>query len=205
VWIAQHKTLCKIIAGLTILLELAFPLAMFHRYARWTLVPAMFLAQVGIYLMMGVNFTQFMFAYLFWIPWDKLGRSASGGAPHREKYAMLFDGGCGICRSVASVITRFDLRNRIEPMDVLNDWTRVQARFPFLDQQACLADMHVIKPDRTPVTGFIAYRNLACAMPITWALLPLLYFPGVPQVGQRVYRYVATHRHDAGCEVPAQK
>ena len=72
VWIAQHKTLCKVIAGLTILIELAFPLAMFSRLARWTLVPAMFFAQVGIYLMMGVNFTQFMFVYLFWIPWDRL-------------------------------------------------------------------------------------------------------------------------------------
>ena len=37
----------------------------------WTLCPACFSAQVGIYLMMGVNFEQFMFVYLFWVPWDR--------------------------------------------------------------------------------------------------------------------------------------
>lgn len=202
-WIAQHKTLCKVIAGMTILIELTFPLAMFSRAARWMLVPAMFAAQIGIYLMMGVNFTQFMFAYLFWIPWDKLGTKLfSGVAQQRGRYVMLYDGSCGICRSVASVVTRLDVLNRIEPIDVLHDWKRVHARFGFLDQQKCLTDMHVIKPDGTPVTRFIAYRNLAWAMPATWIVLPFLYFPGVPQAGDAVYQYVATHRHDAGCEIP---
>jgi predicted DCC family thiol-disulfide oxidoreductase YuxK len=209
IWIAEHRTLCKVIAGLTILIELTFPLAMFSRIARWTLVPAMFFAQVGIYLMMGVNFTQFMFAYLFWIPWDKIGARFCGVAQQRgiarPRYVMLYDGGCGICRSVASVVTRLDLRNRIEPIDVLHDWERVHERFPFLDQQKCLVDMHVIKPDGEPASRYIAYRNLAWAMPATWVALPFLYLPGVPQVGDRVYQYVATHRHDSGCEIPVNK
>ena len=202
-WIAQHKTLCKVIAGMTILIELAFPLAMFSRLARAMLVPAMFLAQVGIYLMMGVNFTQFMFVYLFWIPWDRIGALFSGVAQQRGRYVMLYDGSCGLCKGVASVVVRLDLLGRIEPMDVLHDWKRVHERFGFLDQQKCLTDMHVIRPDGTPVSRFIAYRNLAWAMPATWIVLPLLYFPGVPEIGDRIYQYVATHRHDAGCELPS--
>ncbi|MBC8108225.1 MAG: DUF393 domain-containing protein [Anaerolineae bacterium] len=203
-WVAQHKTLCKIIAGMTILIELAFPLAMFSRPARWTLVPAMFAAQVGIYLMMGVNFTQFMFVYLFWVPWDRIAALLSGVAQQRGRYAMLYDGSCGLCKSVASVVVRLDLLGRIEPMDVLHDWNRVHERFPFLDQQKCLTDMHVILPDGTSVSRFVAYRNLAWAIPAAWIILPLLYIPGVPEIGDRIYQYVATHRHDAGCEVPNQ-
>jgi predicted DCC family thiol-disulfide oxidoreductase YuxK len=179
---------------------------MFSRLARASLVPAMFLAQIGIYLMMGVNFQQFMFAYLFWIPWDKVGSQLFSGVASRRvraRYAMLFDGGCGVCRSVAAVVTRLDLLDRIEPMDVLNDWDHVHARFPILDQHACLTDMHVVKPDDVAVIGFVAYRNLARTIPATWLVLPLLYVPGVPFVGERIYRYVATHRHDAGCELPS--
>ena len=50
--------------------------------------------------------------------------------------------------------------------------------FPTLTREACLADMHVVKPDGKPVTRYIAYRNLAWAMPVTWPVLPLLYLPG---------------------------
>src|SRR5436190_2067051 len=82
--------------GLSIFIEVAFPLAMFSRWARRTLVPGMFLAQVEIYVMMGVAFTQFMFVYLFWVPWEKIGDRIRAIAQRRGKYVMLYDGGCGI-------------------------------------------------------------------------------------------------------------
>ena len=181
VWIAQHKTLCKVIAGLTIFIEIAFPLAMFSRFARWTLVPGMFLAQVGIYLMMGVNFTQFMFVYLFWIPWDRIGGAIRSVAQRHRAYVMLYDGSCGLCKSVASVVARLDLFGRIEPTDVLNDWKKVSERFPFLDQQKCLTDMHVIRPDGAAVSRFIAYRQ-----------------PRVGNAGVVVHSAAAVHSRRAG-------
>jgi hypothetical protein len=32
----------------------------------------LFLAHVGIWLLMGVIFTQFMYTYIFWAPWSAL-------------------------------------------------------------------------------------------------------------------------------------
>jgi predicted DCC family thiol-disulfide oxidoreductase YuxK len=129
---------------------------------------------------------------------QRVAKPASGGA----RYAMLFDGGCGLCKGVASVAVHLDLFNRIEPMDVVHDWPRIAERFPFLSREKCLEDMHVVKPDGSVVTRFEAYRHLAWQMPATWLIVPLLYVPGVPQIGDRIYRYVAVHRHDRGCELP---
>lgn len=122
--------------------------------------------------------------------------------PRSGRYAMLFDGGCGLCKGVASVVVHLDLLDRIEPMDIVHDWPRIAERFPFLSREKCLTDMHVIKPDGTPVTRFKAYRQLAWQTPATWLIVLLLYVPGVPQIGDRIYGYVALHRHDKGCELP---
>lgn len=201
IWIANHRTLCKVVAGLTILIEIGFPLAMFSRWARAVLVPSAFLAQVGIYVMMGVAFTQFMFVYVFWIPWDTLGRFVRRIAQRRGKYEMLYDGGCGLCKGVASVVVRLDVFGRVEPMDVVHRWKEIAARHPNLTREQCLTDMHVVRPDGVAVSRFIAYRNLAWALPVCWPILPLLYIPPIPSIADRIYQYVATHRHDAGCEI----
>jgi hypothetical protein len=66
----------KGLAGFTLILELGFPLALFNRSARKLWVPGMFLAHVGIALLMGVIFSQFMYTYIFWVPWSRL-RSGS--------------------------------------------------------------------------------------------------------------------------------
>ena len=202
-WVAQHKYLCRFIAGLTVFIELAFPLVLVSRLARWALVPGMFVAQVFIYLLMGVSFTQFMFAYLFFIPWDKLGNGLRWLGARRGRYLMLFDGGCGFCRSAASVVARLDVLRRIEPMDVVNDWPAIARLQPSLSRERCLEDMHAVGPEGQVWTRFRAYRALAWAMPVTWPLLPLLYLPPVPWIGDKIYGYIARHRHDDGCALPS--
>jgi predicted DCC family thiol-disulfide oxidoreductase YuxK len=165
----------------------------------------MFLAQVGIYHLMGVLFLQFMFVYLFWVPWDRIGQVIERAVKRvrgNGTYVMLFDGGCGICRSVASVVTRLDLLHRIEPVDVLNEWPLVSERFPALTQERCLTDMHVVRPDGKVVTRFEAYRSLAWTIPALWLVLPILYVPGVPLIGDRIYGYVAASR-GSSCVVGA--
>jgi hypothetical protein len=73
----------KGLAGFTIVLELGFPLALFNRTARKLWVPGMFLAHVGIALLMGVVFLQFMYTYIFWIPWSRL---SSDHGVHRQVF-----------------------------------------------------------------------------------------------------------------------
>ena len=72
VWIASHAWMARALAASTLLLETFFFLALFSKLARRIIVPAMFLGHVFIALVMGVVFWQFMFTYLFWLPWQKL-------------------------------------------------------------------------------------------------------------------------------------
>jgi hypothetical protein len=74
-WIANRPWLCHAIAGGSLLLELAFPLALLHRWLRAVIVPLTFLMQFGIGLLMGIWFTPFVFGYLFWVPWGRLLRT----------------------------------------------------------------------------------------------------------------------------------
>jgi hypothetical protein len=71
-FIARHAWMAQLMAGASLLLELAAPLALFSRRARWVL-PALLLAmQLGIAVLMNVWFTRFMFVYVFWVPWGRL-------------------------------------------------------------------------------------------------------------------------------------
>jgi hypothetical protein len=70
--LAQYPGLCRLLAGLPVVSEVAFPLAMFSRRVRWVVVPTAFLMLVGIRVLLGPNFTQMMIVFLFWIPWDRV-------------------------------------------------------------------------------------------------------------------------------------
>ena len=70
--IARQAWMVRSLAFTTLVLETFFFLSLFSRWARLILVPAMFLGHLFIALVMGVVFTQFMFTYLFWLPWEKL-------------------------------------------------------------------------------------------------------------------------------------
>lgn len=71
-WVAQQSWLCQLLAGMTIILELGYPLALFSVWARWFFVPSMLLAQIAILFLMGPNFILFMLCNCFWVPWDRL-------------------------------------------------------------------------------------------------------------------------------------
>jgi predicted DCC family thiol-disulfide oxidoreductase YuxK len=201
--IARHPLLCKVLAGMTVALELLFPLALFSSRARWPLVGGMFVAQVGIALLMGVVFTQFMFVYLFWIPWYALGRFVlKRVAPLWQRQAVFYDGGCGLCRKTVTVLYHLDVLRRCDIHDIANDWPAIASRFGQLEREACLIDMHVVTQRGQVYRGYDAYRSLAWALPAMWIVLPILYLPPVRWIGWKVYRHVATHRYDAGCELP---
>ena len=66
--------------------------------------------------------------------------------------------------------------------------------------EEALVDMHVVSGGRFH-KGFYAYRSLAWAVPLAWPLIPLLYVPGVPAIGQGIYRHIAGRRLTQGCAI----
>ena len=81
-----------------------------------------------------------------------------------------------------------------------------------LDPHRLIEEMHVLTPDRRRAfAGYRAFRWIAWRLPLTWLVAPFLYLPGVPWLGNRVYRWVARNRFnlvpcdDGGCQVPLKK
>jgi predicted DCC family thiol-disulfide oxidoreductase YuxK len=73
------------------------------------------------------------------------------------------------------------------------------AQFPAL-RDADVDDAMYTVVDGEPVyRGFFAFRRLIWSSPLTWALIPLFYFPGASFFGPRVYAWVARNRSKFGC------
>jgi predicted DCC family thiol-disulfide oxidoreductase YuxK len=92
------------------------------------------------------------------------------------------------------LLRRLDWRHRLEYVDV-QDWATVQTRFPALEREAALGQIHVIRPDGQVFTGYEGMRHLARCLPLVAWLYPLLFLPGIRWLGPRVYRWVAARRY----------
>jgi len=137
---------------------------------------------------------------IFFFPWQDMAAGLMVGRA-RPRLAVLYDGSCGLCNRTIATLRSLDYFGRLEMYDVLADWPRASTRWPALDQAACLEDMHVITEDGRVYTGFYGYRALTWHLPLGWLFLPLLYLPGVPAAGTRVYALVARRRHASGCPI----
>jgi predicted DCC family thiol-disulfide oxidoreductase YuxK len=115
---------------------------------------------------------------------------------------VLYDGGCGLCSRAVAMLSRLDLLHRLRFADVAAEWDRLSASYADLDRDACLTDMHVVTRCGGILRGFDAYRSIAWVVPVGWLMLPWLYLPGVPSLGRRVYRVIASHRRTASCRLP---
>jgi len=153
---------------------------------------------------MGPDFLRFAFCYLFWVPWEKMGAVLKNSTDTHRRHHFLYDGSCGLCQKTVAVLRRVDLLGRIVFHDALRDWPAIQAAFPGLRQEECLENMHVVTSSGRVETGFDAYRAISWSVPLLWPIAPLLYLPGVPTVGRRVYAAVARGRHRGGCPVPTR-
>jgi predicted DCC family thiol-disulfide oxidoreductase YuxK len=207
--VARHHVAARGLALASVSIELLYPLALFSRRARYVLAPAGLAMLLGIRLLMGPTFEQFMMCYVFWVPWASVAAAVRRRAPAGADRLVVFDGGCGLCTGTIAVLRRLDVLGRLRFADAGADWIRIASAYPFLNAQSCLTDMHVIVARKQGAfsveTGFDAYRSMAWAVPLAWPLLPLLYVPGVPTVGRRIYRYVASHRSANSCSVPTLK
>src|SRR4051794_3450832 len=199
--IAELPMAARLMAAGTIFVETSYPLSLFSRRLRVPLVLGGMGLIVGIRMLMGPTFEQFLVINVFWVPWDRVGERLRAWMSRRTDMRVFYDGACGLCRPTVAVLRRLDLRRRVEFLDVHRDWPAIHDRYPHLSREACLTDMHAIDSTGRMFAGFDAYRALARVLPLGWVALPFLYVPGVPSVGRRVYRAIADRRHSGSCAV----
>jgi predicted DCC family thiol-disulfide oxidoreductase YuxK len=107
------------------------------------------------------------------------------------RLTLLYDGDCSFCQRSARRAAAWSAS--IEPLPLQNP--TVATRFPHVSLQAALESMHVIREDGLTAKGARAWRLLAARGPWFLRLAAMTFvIPGVPQVAELVYGWIARNR-----------
>jgi predicted DCC family thiol-disulfide oxidoreductase YuxK len=134
----------------------------------------------------------------------------SDTVPDSRKAIVLYDGNCPLCLKSVAILKRLDWRRRLGYRNARDLANLPESAVP-LNVERLLNEMHLLTPDRRRVfAGFGAFRWMASRLPLFWPVWPLLFLPGVPWLGRRIYRWVAKNRynlvacHVGACALPAR-
>ena len=210
-WLSPAPDVVFALLGLVGLLgELLFVLVLFSRWARRILPFVAAGMHVGIFFLQNILFLDLILLQAAFIDFSRL-RTALGRwlVAHRGALEVLYDGQCPLCVRSVRVLRALDLFSRLRWLDFRTlNLTDYNARH---DLKLTLRDleqqMAVVSRGRAH-QGFYAWRAIAQAIPAGWVVAPWLFVPGIPWLGERVYRRVAQNRHqllrcDATCADPS--
>jgi len=131
-------------------------------------------------------------------------------ASEKRRAVVLFDGECPFCRKSVSILKRLDWLKRFEFRNMRRRENWPTTKEP-LSMERMIEEMHLITTDGSVYAGFDAFRWIFSQMPITMGLVPFMFVPGVSQMGNRMYRWVATRRfqllpcHEGVCVLPSKR
>jgi predicted DCC family thiol-disulfide oxidoreductase YuxK len=124
---------------------------------------------------------------------------------------VLYDGDCPFCLKSISIVKSLDWFKRLDFMSC-REPDKIPLNTANLDAQRMIEEMHLLTPDRRRAyPGFYAFRWMASRLPLCWFIWPLLFLPGVPYLGKKVYRWIAKNRfkivpcHDGVCTIPPKR
>jgi predicted DCC family thiol-disulfide oxidoreductase YuxK len=124
---------------------------------------------------------------------------------------LLYDGDCPLCCKGVAQLQRLDWLGILRYANA-RDCANLPKTAPPLDPERLLEEMHLVPASGGPIYhGFGAFRWLSWRLPLLWPLAPLLYLPGVPFLGQRLYLLVARNRfrlvpcHGGICTLPRKR
>lgn len=107
---------------------------------------------------------------------------------------VLFDGDCAFCQKSVALLRKLDWLGRLAYVDV-RDASQPVLQAPHVATAPLTDEMHVLTADgRDLYRGFAALRWLAWRLPLLWPVAPLMYIPGIPALGQRLYLWIARNR-----------
>jgi len=132
--------------------------------------------------------------------------------PARGKAVVLYDGLCPFCQRAVRLLKRLDWAKRFHYQDCRDTAHLPPCAVP-LEPAKLLEQMHLVTPDRKRAfVGFKAFRWMAWRLPLTLPLAPLLYIPGIPWLGTRIYLWIAKNRFnlvpcdkDGVCQLPRRQ
>jgi predicted DCC family thiol-disulfide oxidoreductase YuxK len=121
-------------------------------------------------------------------------QNASSGKASRGMLAILYDGGCEMCRTSIQAIERFDSSGRLEPIDLQS--AEVRAQFPGLAMKDLLEELHAVDDQGNVYRGARAINEILRLQPgIKGWLAYAWYIPGYAWLADRQYKRIAASRY----------
>lgn len=105
----------------------------------------------------------------------------------KQQLEVFYDNQCSFCLKCKRFFERIS-RRRLS-------WQPVASAGQCgLSHRECAEQLHAVDLHGNVYRGFFAIRKMLTA---TWLFftVPLLYLPGIPWAGQRVYLFIAKRRH----------
>lgn len=106
----------------------------------------------------------------------------------------VYDGMCVICNQTRRIVTALDWFKRVEFLD-LHNWNEVSTRYPSLDYETAMGQLHVVTPEGQLIGGFEGVRRMLRDLPLGYPVWLLLHLPGMTWAGNHVYRFIARNRY----------
>jgi predicted DCC family thiol-disulfide oxidoreductase YuxK len=106
---------------------------------------------------------------------------------------LLFDGKCRFCTEGSRRILRFARRGTVELLDFQQPG--VLDRFPSLTHDACMREIKLVTAEGRVFGGLGAIVAVLTTRPVLGAWAYLYYVPGLRQLSDLAYAWVARNRY----------
>ena len=107
---------------------------------------------------------------------------------------LIYDGECGLCRKAAKWVNFHARPGEIETLPCQSEERK--RRFPNMDETRCLEAMQLVLPNGDVYSGEDAFPPLLRRMRGWRWMAGVFNLPLVGRISPRLYRTIATHRHD---------
>ena len=109
------------------------------------------------------------------------------------KYIVLYDGHCKLCTRGARQLVALARPGAVEAVNFQEPGAL--DRFPGLSHEACMQAMYLVAPHGQLFRGFEAAVRAVATRPFLGLLAYAYYVPGIRQLCDRVYAYIAANRY----------
>jgi predicted DCC family thiol-disulfide oxidoreductase YuxK len=106
---------------------------------------------------------------------------------------LIYDGGCPLCQEAVGWLSRRGIRGQFEFLPCQSVERR--ARFPRIEERACMAAMHLVLPDGRVLAGAAAAPEILQRLRGWRWLAAAFRLPGAGLLGPVVYGWIARHRY----------
>ncbi|MDA1209240.1 MAG: DCC1-like thiol-disulfide oxidoreductase family protein [bacterium] len=149
---------------------------------------------IGLTMNVGIFVVAILVMYLgLMLPEDWKALKAFFNRKRKGKTHLLFDGHCGLCQRSVCFLHQMDSLGRLDFVDFHDEKRRkkIDPTLKFADLDKA---MHMKTVDGRTEKGFDGFRMISWDIIWLWPIAPLLYIPGIPVIGRRIYAEIAKRR-----------